>query len=310
MDEPNESIWFDPVGWTSRDYLNMPQPIPSGYGEIDRHLCGGFRPGVYTILGRPGEGKSALAIAMMERIASRGEPAAIVSLEMPAADAWLRCASAHSVQNKEVPQFAWSAAGSHSDASVRFGGKHLSTGEDPIITAGRVMSRMPLFITAPEEPNIDVVLDRLVRANDKGARIAVLDYLQLIDVPGIDREYERVSAATRAVVNLAKSLKMAIIVIAAMNREGLTGSASMHSAAGSSLIEYASTCVMTYVRDKDAQGDEGTRTMNLNIEKNRSGMVTLEPIRMTYWPAFNCVIEEKTWLGIKAKKSAASAAAK
>lgn len=286
--------WFDAVDWCATDYQNRPRPVPTGIPKLDHVLIGGLKPGVYTVLGRPGEGKSALAIFMAESVATSGSGAAVISLEMPDHDAWLRAASSYSVRrNGEngCRMFSWSAVDYEADATARYGGSNLSSGGDAIITAARLMSSLPLLIAAPPEPSIGTVVSLLAEAKDVGAQMAVVDYLQLIDVPGIDREYERVSTAMRSLVGSSLELKLPIVLLAAMNRGGLTGGASMHSASGSSVIEYASTCVMTYVRDKDAESADGTRAMLLNVEKNRSGMVTDEPIRLKYWPAYNWIEE-------------------
>ena len=220
-------------------------------------------------------------------------PVLIISLEMPAHDAWLRCASAYSMHNESTPTFSWSSSKMHSDVTVEYGGPNLSSGGDPIITAARVMAenKVPLMIAEPSSPDISTVCDLLVRASDAGARVAVLDYMQLVDTPGIDREHERIGTVMRSIVNVAKTCNLGIINIAAMNREGLTGTPSMHSAAGSSLIEYASTCVMTYTRSANDNNTDGSRSMLLDIQKNRNGMVTLSPINIKYWPAFNWVEE-------------------
>lgn len=288
MDE-EKSVWFDAVDWCATDYLSMPDPVPTGLGGLDHCLGGGMRPGLYTVLGRPGEGKSALALSIATCSVSRMVGAVIVSLEMPAHDVWLRMASAWCTQQKDYPNFLWSDAQNSGRITVDYGGEHLASGQDPVITAATKMQGLPLMISEPEEPTIDAVVSLLRMGKASGARMGVVDYLQLIDVPGVEREHERVSAAVRALAQVARELELPIILVAAMNRDGMTGTASMHSAAGSSLVEYASTCVMTYMRDKTAADPAGTRTMLLNIEKNRSGMVTDEPLRLRYWPAFNYV---------------------
>lgn len=293
--EAEASPWFDALDWCASDYLSQPPSVPSGIAPLDSALVGGFRQGVYTVLGRPGEGKSALALAIVERTVSAGVPAAVLSLEMSAADAWLRVASAWSVRHKDQDgcrQFTWSSVWQQSAITVGYGGGRISSGADAIITAARSMAKAkaPLMIAEPE-PDLDRVVQLLQASRDAGAALAVVDYLQLIDVPGIEREHERVSVAMRALATTSKELRMPVLLVAAMNREGLTGAATMHSAAGSSLVEYASSCVMTYVRDKDADCAPGTRRMLLNVEKNRNGMVTEEPIGLTYWPGFNWIEE-------------------
>src|SRR5690606_29910801 len=55
----------------------------SGLHHLDHHLAGGFRPGELVYLaGRPGSGKTALALQMMHNGARRKEPVLLFSGEM------------------------------------------------------------------------------------------------------------------------------------------------------------------------------------------------------------------------------------
>lgn len=302
-DGQQRSAWFDALKWSMTEYMEQAEPVPTRIQELDNCLIGGMRPGLYTILGKPGEGKSALALAIATNCARFGTKTAILSLEMPAFSAWLRCASVWSVDAGEdvCPMFAWSGADQSADITVKYGGEHLASGGDPVITAARVMAaqKLPLMIAEPKDPSIGTVLDLLVEAKEAGARLAVIDYLQIISVPGAERGYDRVTEATNALANAAKGLRLPIILIAALNRDAMTaGAPGMHGAAGSSMVEYASTCVMVYTRDKEAKDEKpGTRKMLLSIEKNRHGPVTDVPIRLTYWPAFNLIDEMKRYVG-------------
>lgn len=306
MDEQHESPWFNAVDWSITEYMSQSEPIPTCIKELDDCLRGGMRPGLYTILGKPGEGKSAIALAIATNSARRGIKVAVISLEMPAFSAWLRCASVWSIDVKNdgkdgCPTFSWSDVDSHAKATVDYGGSNLATGGDPVITAARVMAaqKLPLMIAEPPDPSIGTVVELLSKAKQEGAQFAVIDYLQIINVPGAERGYDRVTEATNALANAAKNLRMPIILIAALNRDAMTaGAPGMHGAAGSSMVEYASTCVMVYSRDKEATDEEAwTRKMLLSIEKNRHGPVTDTPIRLTYWPAYNLIEEMDRHVG-------------
>lgn len=306
MEEEQKSVWFNALDWSMGEYLERADPVPTRIKELDNCLVKGMRPGLYTILGKPGEGKSALALAIATNCARFGIRSAILSLEMPASSAWLRCASVWSVDAPDegdfgCPTFAWSGVDDEAAATIMYGGGNLSTGGDPVITAARVMAaqKLPLMIAEPPDPDINTVLDLLVEAKEAGAQLAVIDYLQLINVPGAERGYDRVTEATNALANAAKGLRLPIILIAALNRDAMTaGAPGMHGAAGSSMVEYASTCVMVYTRDKEAKDEEpGTRKMLLSIEKNRHGPVTDSPIRLTYWPSFNLIQEMERYVG-------------
>ncbi len=58
------------------------QPRPTGIGEIDRVLSGGFVPGSTTLLGgEPGIGKSTILLQVVSALASRGAKALYISAE-------------------------------------------------------------------------------------------------------------------------------------------------------------------------------------------------------------------------------------
>lgn len=284
-------VWFNALEWCATNYLDQPELIPTGIATLDRVFVGGMRPGVYTLLGKPGDGKSALALHIVQNIVARGLGAAVVTLEMPPHDVWLRIASDYSsCTGKNV--FPWSKA----SALGRYASEHAIEnplhGGDPIPSTAYDMKAFRLMIAEPPSPRIDDVGALLLQAKEDGAHVAVVDYLQMIDVQGVSREYERISAAMRAIAKIAADCRLPIILISSVNRDGLTTGVTMHGASGSSLIEYASVCVMTYRRAQDqSAAKSGTRAMELSVVKNRYGMITDAPIRLEYWPQYNRVIE-------------------
>lgn len=59
------------------------QPVPSGYGDLDRALKGGFVPGrLYVLAGHAGIGKTALATGIACNAARAGCPVLVLSLEL------------------------------------------------------------------------------------------------------------------------------------------------------------------------------------------------------------------------------------
>src|SRR5437588_8493221 len=72
-DRPVPIAEVDPVGWASR---------PTGIGELDRVLGGGFVPGSVTLVGgEPGIGKSTLLLQALAATAESGAKALLVSAE-------------------------------------------------------------------------------------------------------------------------------------------------------------------------------------------------------------------------------------
>lgn len=70
------------------------QPISTGWMDLDHRMGGGLYPGGVTVIaGRPGQGKSALALALAKNIAVKGRGVFYVSLEMTTAEMLDRLAS-------------------------------------------------------------------------------------------------------------------------------------------------------------------------------------------------------------------------
>lgn len=74
-----------------------PGAIPTGFPELDEWLGGGLLPGTMTLVaGRPGQGKTALGLAMASYQTDEGLPVGFFELEMPAASLIAREISAKS----------------------------------------------------------------------------------------------------------------------------------------------------------------------------------------------------------------------
>jgi replicative DNA helicase len=179
--------------------------IPTGYGELDK-LLSGLQPSELLILAaRPSQGKTALALNLAENIALRaGEPVAIFSLEM----------SKESLLQRLVASVA------QIDAH-KFRTGHLSREDWRSMTeALGQISAAPLWID--DSGSISVLeigakARRLMR--DKGLKLLVVDYLQLITARGrFSSRQEEVSNISRSLKGLAKELKIPVLVLSQLTR--------------------------------------------------------------------------------------------
>lgn len=179
--------------------------IPTGYGELDK-LLSGLQPSELIILAaRPSQGKTALALNLAENIAIRGgEPVAFFSLEM----------SKESLLQRLVASVA------QIDAH-KFRTGHLSKEDWRRMTdALGTISSSPLWVD--DAGSISVLeigakARRLMR--DKGLKMLVVDYLQLITARGrTNSRQEEVSSISRALKGLAKELKIPVLVLSQLTR--------------------------------------------------------------------------------------------
>ncbi|HMI52527.1 MAG TPA: replicative DNA helicase [Candidatus Saccharimonadales bacterium] len=179
--------------------------IPTGYSELDK-LLSGLQPSELIILAaRPSQGKTALALNLAENIAIRGgQPVAFFSLEM----------SKESLLQRLVASVA------QIDAH-KFRTGHLSKDDWRRMTeALGTISSSPIWVD--DAGSISVLeigakARRLMR--DKGLKMLVVDYLQLITARGrTNSRQEEVSSISRSLKGLAKELKIPVLVLSQLTR--------------------------------------------------------------------------------------------
>src|ERR1700739_3492717 len=179
--------------------------IPTGYAELDK-LTSGFQPSELLILAaRPSQGKTALALNLMENIAIRGgHPVAMFSLEM----------SKESLLQRLVASVA------QIDAH-KFRTGHLSREDWRRMTESLgTISSAPLWID--DSGSISVLeigakARRLKR--DKGMSMLIVDYLQLINARGrFGNRQEEVASISRGLKGLAKELQIPVLVLSQLTR--------------------------------------------------------------------------------------------
>lgn len=182
--------------------------IPSGFAYWDK-LSAGLNQELIVIGGRPGTGKTSLAMNVAENVAMGKQPlpVGVISLEMSAPDLTLRLACARARVNFH---------------KLRTG---CATTED-LETMPRVLlevNRAPIYIDDESGLSLFEVRSRLRAMVQKfGIRLGIIDYLQLIGLPpqyygDPVRGYGEVAKGIMASV---KELKIPIILLSQLSREG------------------------------------------------------------------------------------------
>src|SRR5579864_1457513 len=179
--------------------------IPTGYTELDK-LTSGLQPSELLILAaRPSQGKTALALNLMENIAIRGgHPVAMFSLEM----------SKESLLQRLVASVA------QIDAH-KFRTGHLSREDWRRMTeALGTISSAPLWIDDAGSISVLEIGAKARRLKrDKGLSLLIIDYLQLITARGrFSNRNEEVSSISRSLKGLAKELKIPVLVLSQLTR--------------------------------------------------------------------------------------------
>ncbi len=179
--------------------------ISSGFRKLDE-LTTGFQKGELIIIaGRPSMGKTALALNIAEHTAlADNNPVAVFSLEMSAEQLAFRLIS---------------SLGRVNQTSLK-SGKLKDKDWDRIDGAILQMKEMPIYID--DTPSLTPVELR-ARARriqrEKGLSLIVIDYLQLMQVPGSkENRATEISEISRNLKALARELSIPIIAISQLNR--------------------------------------------------------------------------------------------
>ena len=241
--------------------------VPSGFPSLDA-ITRGWQDGNLIVIGaRPGHGKSAIALNMAKAAAvDNNIPTAFFTLEM--ADI----------------ELADRLIGSESGLSSakRKGKDKMEDYEWPQIEAAlRKVAKAPLYID--ETPGLTITeftskIKRMVQ--EKGVKIAFVDYLQLMHATGnygTNRALE-IGDISRQLKETAKELHIPIIALAQLNRNLMTrlnssmGRPVLSDLKDSGSIEQDADMVLFIHRPaKLGLSEMGEDYAELIIEKNRAG---------------------------------------
>lgn len=239
--------------------------IPTGYAELDKLTSGMQSSELIILAARPSQGKTALALNLMENVSMRGgHPVAMFSLEM----------SKESLLQRLVASVA------QIDAH-KFRTGHLSRQDWSRMTeALGTISSAPLWID--DSGSISVLeigakARRLKR--DKGLSMLVVDYLQLITARGrFGNRQEEVSSISRGLKGLAKELQIPVLVLSQLTRapERDERGPQLADLRESGAIEQDADVVMFIYRPhffKQGATPEEREETELRIAKQRNGPV-------------------------------------
>ncbi len=179
--------------------------IPTGFSGLDHKVKGLKKGKLITMAGRPGMGKTGLALAIARKAALQKYNVGIFSLEMPQ-DAIMNrilCADARvNLQKAENGNLSKEDFGKLARSANRFQGRTIAI-ED-----------------TPHMPVIDVKAEARRMKAKEDIDMVIVDYLQLMQGSGTENNREQeVAKMTRSLKALALELEIPIISVAQLNRE-------------------------------------------------------------------------------------------
>jgi replicative DNA helicase len=180
--------------------------LPSGFTDFDM-MTSGLQPSdLIVIAGRPSMGKTTFAMNIAENVAiETKQPVAVFSMEMPGDALAMRMMS---------------SLGRIDQHRVRTG--KLEDDEWPRLTSSvNMLAQAPMFIddTPAMSPTEVRARARRLKRELGGLGLIVIDYLQLMQAPGVgENRATEISAISRSLKALAKELAVPVVALSQLNR--------------------------------------------------------------------------------------------
>ncbi len=180
--------------------------IPTGYPDLDKMTAGLHRSDLIILAARPAVGKTAFALNVAQNVATRaGEPVAIFSLEMGAAQLVMRMICAE---------------GNIDAGKIRTGYLDEDDWRKLTMSIG-TLSKAPIFIDdTPGVTAADIRSKCRRLLQEQGTLgLVLIDYLQLISgKAGGDNRQQEVSEISRTLKLMARELNCPVIALSQLSR--------------------------------------------------------------------------------------------
>ena len=244
--------------------------VATGFYEIDNMTSGLQKSDLVIVAGRPSMGKTAFAMNIAQHAAIKDKlPVAIFSMEMPSEQLAMRMIS---------------SLGRINQHKVRTG--KLADDDWPRLTHSvGILSEVKMFIDDTPALTPGDLRSRSRRlALEHGLGLIVIDYLQLMNVPGTkENRATEISEISRSLKALAKELACPVMVMSQLNRslEQRTDKRPMMSdLRESGAIEQDADVIMFIYRDEVYDEDSMDKGIaEIIIGKQRNGPIGTRKLR-------------------------------
>lgn len=180
----------------------------SGYDKLDERLLGFQKKQLNLIAGRPGEGKTTIAIQALRANAKKGIPVGFFSLEMPADEILIKLYAMEAgintidIQKKALTREQW----------------------ERYRNAKQEVREWPIYIHDRSGITIQEIKSMATAWRVKhGVELIFIDYLQLVtvgnDVRRVNNREQEIGHIARAMKAMAMNLDVSVVSLSAMSRE-------------------------------------------------------------------------------------------
>jgi replicative DNA helicase len=248
--------------------------IATGYRDLDNKLAGLHPTNFLVIAGRPGMGKTTLALNIAQNIAVQDKAVAIFSLEM---------------SREEIVSRMLCAQGRIDSQRLRTG-RLTESDFTKLSNAASVLYKKPIYVDDSPGLTVTEIRAKARRMRRRpGLDLLIVDYLQLMQGTQGENRQQEISAISRQLKSLARELNVPVIAASQLNR-ALEAREDKRPRLGdlreSGAIEQDADVVLFIYRHEyyhpEAQETKGIA--EVNIAKHRQGAVGR--VDMTFLPEF------------------------
>lgn len=238
--------------------------IPTGFNDFDEMTSGLQKSDLVIVAGRPSMGKTTFAMNLAEHAAIKtGLPVAVFSMEMP---------------GEQLAMRMMSSLGRIDQHRLRTG--RLDDDDWPRVTSAiGMLAEAPLYIDdTPAMTPTDLRARARRLAREHGLGMIVIDYLQLMQVPGNkENRATEISEISRSLKSLAKELHVPVVALSQLNRsleQRPNKRPVMSDLRESGAIEQDADLIVFIYRDEVYNEDSADKgTAEIIIAKQRNGPI-------------------------------------
>ena len=180
--------------------------VSTGFDELDKMTAGLQPSDMVVVAARPSMGKTTFAMNLCESVAIKsGKPVLVFSMEMPAESIVMRMLASlgrinlRNILSGRLTQDDWTR----------------------IASAMQLLTPQKFFIDdTPALSPMDIRARARRVARECGGELGLImvDYLQLMQVPGVENRVNEISEISRSLKSLAKELNVPVIALSQLNR--------------------------------------------------------------------------------------------